>query len=596
MQTIQDVHRQFAGFFNNEALAPYIWLLSKRMQEGHICIHQNDLTPFVPELPYKPPFHPDTLKNQHSFIGTKPEAIKPFILHKERLYLHRYFQYETQILKSIGQLLEQEASVLASRMEACMRIRPVLEALKSEVPKGDVPSHEKIDWQTTGALLGALHNFTIITGGPGTGKTTTVAKLLAILYSIEPNCKVALAAPTGKAAMRMAESLKQAKLPLDQKIKEKFSSLNPNTIHRLLKYKPDSVTFKHNRLNPLPYDVVIVDEASMIDTALLSKLLEALHTNSRIILLGDKNQLASVEAGSMFGDLCKSIENGNRLESKTCSFINNLIPNPEQQITDDFIEAKKHPLSEHITELVRSHRFTSTGGIGKFSKAILLNDEQELKKMIVSNEDPTVLIDTQSDQKLFDSFIDGYRDYILEPDIAQALEKMNKLKVLCAVREGEQGLYTLNRKIEQYLQKQKLLQTDTEFYENRPVLVTRNYPDLKLFNGDIGIVRKDSKGSIRVWFEDSEKEIRSVMPGYLTDAETVFAMTIHKSQGSEYPNVLVVLPHNTGNALLTRELLYTAVTRSKSRVLVQAPEAILFETTKGTVRRASGINYRFDEI
>jgi exodeoxyribonuclease V alpha subunit len=197
---------------------------------------------------------------------------------------------------------------------------------------------------------------------------------------------------------------------------------------------------------------------------------------------------------------------------------------------------------------------------------------------------------------LFDSFIDGYRDYILEPDIAQALEKMNKLKVLCAVREGEQGLYTLNRKIEQYLQKQKLLQTDTEFYENRPVLVTRNYPDLKLFNGDIGIVRKDSKGSIRVWFEDSEKEIRSVMPGYLTDAETVFAMTIHKSQGSEYLNVLVVLPHNTGNALLTRELLYTAVTRSKSRVLVQAPEAILFETTKGTVRRASGINYRFDEI
>ena len=596
MQTILDVHRQFADLFKNETLAPYAWLLSKRMQEGHICIHQNDLTPFVPELPYKPPFHAEQLQKLPAFIGTGPDAVKPFILHKKRLYLHRYFQYETQILQSISRLLEQETAVLESRMEACLRILPLMKTLQTDKPDSDLPPHEKIDWQTVGAILGVLHNFTIITGGPGTGKTTTVAKLLALLYSIDPDCNVALAAPTGKAAMRMAESLKQTWLPLDQTIKEKFSSLHPNTIHRLLKYIPDSVTFRHNRSNPLPYDVVVVDEASMIDVALMAKLLEALGPNARIILLGDKNQLASVEAGSMFGDLCKTLENINRFQSQTRSFINKLIANPEQQITEDFIDPGKHPLSEHITELVRSRRFEGKGLIGKFSKAILLNAEEELNKMIATNDDPAVQIDVRSEPKILESFIEGYRDYILEADIAQALKNMNKLKVLCAVREGEHGLYALNRKIEHYLQKQKLIQVDSDFYENRPVLVTRNYPDLKLFNGDIGIVRKDENGSIRVWFEDSEQKVRSVMPGYLTDAETVFAMTIHKSQGSEYNSVLIVLPQNTGNALLTRELLYTAVTRARNQVIVQAPENILLETAKGSVKRASGIVDRFDEI
>jgi exodeoxyribonuclease V alpha subunit len=595
MKTIDDVHQLFANFFKNETLAPFAYLLSKKLQEGHICIHKNDPALNSNEIPYEPPFNAANLNAIHPLVGSSKD-IRPFILHKDQLYLHRYFNYESRILHKIGALLKSEIAQQVERENELIKIVGLIKSLQANYPINAFLDGDSIDWQLSAAILGVLHNFTIITGGPGTGKTTTVAKILSLLLTINPLCKIALAAPTGKAAMRLAETLKQTSLPVSQQIKDRFSQLKPNTIHRLLNPIADSIYFKHNQSNPLVYDVVIVDEASMIDVALFAKLIDAIGPDTRLILLGDKNQLASVEAGSMFGDLCKTQESPNRLNQESADFINQFITDPKRKISNTFINTRKHPLSEHIIELQKSHRFSSTGGIGKFSNAIITNNEAVLKEFILSNKEPAVIIDTNRDHILFESFVDGYREYLLEPDISLALQKLNHIRVLCAVREGPQGIYATNRLIESFLNKQNLIDTKDEFYENRPIIVTRNYTDLALYNGDIGIIRKDSNGNMRAWFEDSDKNLRSVMPGYITGAETVFAMTIHKSQGSEYNQVLVILPSNSGSQLLTRELLYTAVTRAKEKVIVQSTENILLETAKGSVTRASGIIHRFEEI
>ena len=595
MKTIDDVHQLFANFFKNETLAPFAYLLSKKLQEGHICIHKNDPALNSNEIPYEPPFNAANLNAIHQLVGSSKD-IRPFILHKDQLYLQRYFNYESTILHKIGALLKSEITQQEDRKNELMKISVLVKSLQANYPINTSLDGDSIDWQLSAALLGVLNNFTIITGGPGTGKTTTVAKILSLLLTINPLCKIALAAPTGKAAMRLAETLKQTSLPVSQQIKDRFSQLKPNTIHRLLNPIADSIYFKHDQSNPLVYDVVIVDEASMIDVALFAKLIDAIGPDTRLILLGDKNQLASVEAGSMFGDLCKTQDSLNRLSQESADFINQFITDPKRKIADTFINTTTHPLTEHIIELQRSHRFSSTGGIGKFSNAIITNKEAILKEFILSNKEPAVIIDTNRDNILFESFVAGYREYLIEPDISLALQKLNHIRVLCAVREGPQGIYATNRLIESFLNKQNLIDTKDEFYENRPIIVTRNYTDLALYNGDIGIIRKDSNGNMRAWFEDSDKNLRSVMPGYITGAETVFAMTIHKSQGSEYKQVLVILPPNSGSQLLTRELLYTAVTRAKEKVIVQSTENILLETAKGSVTRASGIIHRFEEI
>ncbi|RYG50456.1 MAG: exodeoxyribonuclease V subunit alpha, partial [Chitinophagaceae bacterium] len=402
---------------------------------------------------------------------------------------------------------------------------------------------------------------------------------------------LALAAPTGKAAMRMAESLIKTNLPLPESIKQQFAALQPSTLHSLLKREKDSPYYKHNRENPLPYDVIIIDEASMIDAALFAKMLEAIAPSSRLLLLGDKDQLASVEAGSLFGDLCRIKGVLNRVGEEKAGVINSFLLSEEQHVVGIDSTLSAHLLAEHITELRFSHRFQGEEGIGRLSKAIIQNSETDIAHFIAH---PThdVQIDQQYDEKVFHSFIEGYEAYICEENVQAALQKLGALRVLCAVREGEKGLYQTNRKIEKYLTKQRWLDISTPFYENRPIIITRNYYSLGLFNGDIGIVRTID-GETKVWFETSEGGVRGIAPVYLQDVETVFAMTVHKSQGSEYDRVLLVLPDSPHLPLLTRELLYTAVTRAKTIVVIQGRADVLYQCAKGQVKRASGIAERF---
>jgi exodeoxyribonuclease V alpha subunit len=459
----------------------------------------------------------------------------------------------------------------------------------------DKEGNDPYDWQLAAVITGFLNNFTIITGGPGTGKTTTVAKLLVILYAVYPEMKVALAAPTGKAATRMAESLRNTRLEMDKEITAKFRSLFPSTIHRLLKPMSDSLYFKHNAAYPLDYDVVIIDECSMIDVALFAKLLMAIGPATRLILLGDKDQLASVEAGSLFGDICQF--QTNLFSAERLDLINQFITPPSPQIPPVYQSGEKqHPLFQHIVELKYSHRFSGQKGIGKFSKAIISNDITAIREFLRPGADEEIIFDPSYSQELFQNFVAGYETFIREKDIRTALQGLNSIRVLCAIREGEQGLYAINRKIERYLSDRKLIRSQDEFYENRPIILTRNYYEHGLFNGDTGIIRSDAHGVLMAWFEDSEGGLKAVLPGYLTQAETVYAMTIHKSQGSEFGSVLVVLPATTGAPILTRELLYTAVSRAKHRVLLQGSAEVVLWTAGRHVERVSGIAERLEEV
>ena len=591
-QTFNDVHQQFSSFFKDEQLKPFAWLLSKRMEEGHICIPIADLWKEANSNPWPIPADSKGLFKCYEHVSTNPDKPRPFILFQNKLYLHRYFQYETQIIQSIHRLLEEERSYHDDRLKALFDHQTFVSRLTATGSLEGIAENEKIDWQLVAAIQAFMNSFSIITGGPGTGKTTTVAKVLSILYTHNPSTRVALAAPTGKAAVRMAESLKQTTLALDPTIKSIFERLMPSTLHRLLKYIPDSVHFKHNADNPLPYDVIIVDEASMIDVPLFAKLLNAIRSGARIILLGDRNQLASVEAGSLLSDLCKCIEQVNGIPLENLEQINHFINDKERKVSDVYQSNSKHPLTGHIIELQRSHRFTSNSGIGKLSKAIITNDSDTLKDIIHQNTDPAINIDQRYNEDIFQEFVEGYEEYIEEKDIAAALQKLGSLRVLVAVKDGEQGLYRVNTKIEETLRAKGLIRKDNMFYEHRPIIVTRNNKDLNLYNGDIGIIRKDDNGNLKAWFEDSEGQLRSIIPAYLTEAETVFAMTIHKSQGSEYNRVLVVLPDNAENPLLTRELLYTAVTRAKKIVIIQAREKTILSTAAAEVQRGSGIEER----
>ena len=597
MKTINNVHQQFAQFFKSESLKPFAYLVSKKLSEGHICVDLNEVNAELEDVE----FYDKTFLSGAAGLKKEPlvtfenGAKQPFVLHNNRLYLQRYFNYESIILRRIKAFAETENKETQERVQELKSHAAFMQTLFS-ASLGEEKSidAENIDWQLVAAVSAILSNFTIITGGPGTGKTTTVAKILSILFTVNPALKVALAAPTGKAAVRMAESLKSSRLDVSPDINEKLQTITPGTIHRLLKYVPDSPYFRHNSANPVNFDVVIVDESSMIDVALFAKLLDAIGAGTKLILLGDKDQLASVEAGSLFGDLCKTQQGFNMTSSKMANLVNSFISNPKRQIAAGYIlKGSAHLLSGHIVELKYSYRFAGERGIGKLSKAIIKNDIAGLNEYLENNGDEQVTIDTVYKNEVFEQFAQGYADYIKEPDIKKALQKLNQLRVLCAVREGEHGLYALNTAIENYLRKKKLINRNSEFYENRPIIVTKNYYSLGLFNGDVGIIRPDENGTLKAWFEDNDTELKSILPGYIAEAETVFAMTIHKSQGSEYNTVLVVLPDNLNIPILTRELLYTAVTRAKSQVIIQASKEVILNTAKGFVKRASGIVERF---
>ncbi len=609
-----DVHKEFASFFNDKNLETAAYAVSLKLAEGHTCLNiqrfNNGINETVLLNPDLKPIEIETLRKS-PFVTELKDEIQPFILNDGNLYLQRYFSYESEIINKVEQMIALEGDDSIYNEATLLKHKEfILDLFSDHKIYKEFSEEENINWQLVAAITAMLSNFSIITGGPGTGKTTAVAKLLAMLYTIKPTIKIALAAPTGKAAARMRESLMAAVIRgEDDKgrlIRElnsdmrSFDKLNASTLHRLLGYKFGTHYFKHDVNNPLDYDVVIVDESSMIGASMMAKLLQAIKPTSKLIMLGDKDQLASVEAGSIFGDICLT-QKGlmNEISIERSKVVNTFIADKSASLSNHYLlnNAISNVLQQHIIELKKSWRFKSTEGIGEFSHAVIngsLSDELLAKPIPEEGQYVKVCNDYAAVE--LNDLMDQYKAYIQEIDIAVALSKMNNVRFLCTVRSGKYGVPHYNQLISSYLADQGVLKPTSSFYQNQPIMIIQNNKEHNLFNGDVGLIRKDTvTDKYMAYFEDGESELgyRAISTTYLSEYTTVFAMTIHKSQGSEFNHVGIVLPNDENTPLLTRELIYTAITRAKDRAIIFSSNEVLKSGASKQVERASGITKRF---
>ncbi len=542
-------------------------LAVEAVAEGHVCV---DLGRWAGRqyagfpLPFLAQWQAEL---QASGLIAKPGDFAPLVLEERRLYLARYWRFETQL-----------AADLLARAEPL----PVETTLlrKSLDDLFGPPAAHHIDWQKAAAAAAVLNRLTVISGGPGTGKTTTVVKLLAALTLLQPDIRIALAAPTGKAAARMVEAIRLAKvkLPLDML---QLATLpdTAQTLHRLLGARPDSPSFRHDRENPLPYDTLVVDEASMIDLALLTRLVAALPPTARLILLGDKDQLASVEAGAAFADLCAgtgvSAAAAKRLAMATGMPIP---PQPGQSRMGDSVVLLRH-----------SYRFDTNSGIGALARAANAgNSEAALNLLDTGHADlgwhPGHFADHA--EALADHVATALQPYwqaVTTADPVTAFQQFGRFRLLTAHRDGEAGVSGLNRLVEARLVKRRGREA---WYAGRPVLITANDYGLRLYNGDIGIALQTAEG-LRVYFE-RDGDFAAFAPQRLPPYETAYAMTVHKSQGSEFDTVALVLP-DSDSPVLTRNLVYTALTRARRRAEIWGPATVLAKALATATRRDSGL-------
>ncbi|AOR57629.1 exodeoxyribonuclease V subunit alpha [Pectobacterium parmentieri] len=518
--------------------------------------------------------------------GSKPT---PLVLQGEKLYLQRSWQSEGRV----AQFIASERDTVSADEPA---IRAVLDRLFPD-------AGEEIDWQKVAAAVALTRRIAIISGGPGTGKTTTVAKLLAALIELNTGeaLRIQLAAPTGKAAARLTESLGLAlhRLAVDQTQREAFPQ-EATTLHRLLGAVTDSQRLRHHQENPLHLDVLIVDEASMVDLPMMANVIAALPAQARIIFLGDRDQLASVEAGAVLGDICRFAEAGysrgrtQQLQRLTGCMLDG--SGPEGQTT----------VGDSICLLRRSYRFDPHSGIGQLALAVNGGDEARVRAVLngeFADITCSPLAEAEEYQVMLAQCVEGYRDYLqlitvgAPPDAV--LLAFQRYRQLCALREGPFGVAGLNQRIEQALHQSGLIQRSrnplNRWYPGRPVMIERNDAALGLFNGDIGIAMMGENRELRVFFPLPNGETKDVTPSRLPPHETAYAMTVHKSQGSEFDHTALVLP-NHYLPVLTRELVYTAITRARQRLSLYTDVRILCRAVKTPTQRYSGLEERISAL
>ena len=525
-------------------------------------------------------------------VNLDEQATKPIILQNSKLYLQRYWQYESQL----ASIIREKAAITVD-----LHITDT-QALLSDL--FDEQTHS-LDWQKIAVCIAASQTLSFITGGPGTGKTTTVTKLLALLQGLAARKGIAhnkkvlniqLVAPTGKAAARLTESISAAKQKLPTDLQANLPE-QCQTIHRLLGAKPQSPYFKANASHPLHLDVLVLDEASMVDLPLMAKLFAALPKHAQIILLGDQDQLASVETGSVLSDICAASHfQGDNLNNSLMAYSDTMqqhlskLMSVPTLINQDIVATKTTQqnviqgsvIRDNVVRLVKSHRFGENSGIGKLAKQVkagqvapclsLLKNEQftdinwyqptQTTPQTVANE----ILQTLTTKLL--PIYKQYNQAIQQGDLRQAFKYLHQQQVLCAQKSGYWGVTQLNTLIEGELHKQGLIDNSKDFYVGRPVMLSKNDHQLKLFNGDVGIVMPDPNNATltKVWFVTPEGDLRGLLPSRLPSLETLYAMTIHKSQGSEFESVYLCLPPITANNKgrgLNRELIYTGLTRAK---------------------------------
>ena len=512
---------------------------------------------------------------------TSPKEPRPLVLGgASRVYLARYCEYERRLAEALVRRVGQDERGLDAE-----RLRADLERL---FPAGASGSSD----QRLAALLAVLSRVSVISGGPGTGKTFTVAKILALLQGQalaagrEPY-RIELLAPTGKAAQRLGEAIRKnlAELPLDADVARAIPE-SAATIHRALKVQARTPTrFRYGRENPLPADVVVVDEASMVDLALMTKLVDAVPESSRLILLGDKDQLASVEAGSILADMYAGRANG---VSVACA------ERVERLAGDRLPKSGAEPsLADGMVELVVSHRFREGGAIFELARAVNAGDAQRALAVLRASEQVTLepLPEPERFARTLGPVVEEKFGRLGSAPLAEKLVLLDGFRLLCAHRRGPYGVETLNEWARLHLQKRGLLDADGDFYDGRPIIVTANDHQVELYNGDVGVVGRERTGELLSARFPSAEGRRSVPLALLPPHETAFAMSVHKAQGSEFDDVLLVLGDRP-SPLFTRELIYTAVTRARRRVRIFGSADILAGAIVARVQRASGLRER----
>ena len=514
---------------------------------------------------------------RRSPVVGRPGEYAPLVLDEAgRLYLYRYWEYERQIAEDL-----QRRSVEEPGDVDLPRLREGLDRLFPPAADGAV------DWQRTAAAVAVLRRFCVISGGPGTGKTTTVIRILALLLEQAAGrpLQIALAAPTGKAAARMQEAIRltRDRLQVSREIREAIPG-EATTIHRLLGFRPGSVRFRHDREDPLPVDVLVVDEASMVDLALMAKLVRALPPRARLILLGDKDQLASVEAGAVLGDICGESPGFSEGFSRRLAGATGQVGG----------EGDGPSIQDAVVELTRSYRFGETSGIGRLARHVNRGDGREALALLERGDcQDVVWRPLESPRDLAARLAEAAERlgaYLAAGTPESALEGLDRLRVLSAHRTGPFGVETLNRLIEDCLEARGVIRPRSPWYHGRPVLITANDYNLRLFNGDLGITLLDpaSEGKPQVFFRTAEGGVRRLPPSRLPEHETAFATTVHKSQGSEAETVLLVLP-NELTPVMTRELIYTGITRARSRVEIWGAGSVFEAAVSRRLQRSSGL-------
>ncbi|HBH28470.1 MAG: exodeoxyribonuclease V subunit alpha [Desulfofustis sp. PB-SRB1] len=503
--------------------------LSAALRDGHTCLRC-------------------TKEQQEILLRTtvvSSDGSGPLVLSYGRLYFSRYFDYETSLTNRLADLCRETVAV-SPPDELFAQLFPT-------ATTGD-------DMQLCAARMCATRRLGIITGGPGTGKTTVVVRICALLQSFHNGgLRIALAAPTGKGATRLQELVRHQiqSLPISDRIKPAMVD-TAHTIHRLLGASRHATRFRHHAGNPLPYDLVVVDEASMIDLALMAKLVDALGARTQLILLGDKDQLASVESGAVLAE-CASA------------------------------------LPDNLVELRNSYRFNEE--IRRLAQAINNGAEDDVCAILGDNQSKSCLL---AEERWFEQVVERYAacmsaaHAIGKPSEYPALfQRFSEFRVLCALRRGPYGVAGLNQRVERALSSRGHDIDPGGWYVGRPVLITRNDYQLNLFNGDIGLCLPDPEhdGELSVWFETSAGGYVGYPPSRLPAHETAWAMTVHKSQGTEFSRVVVVLPAEDSR-VLCRELLYTAVTRARTQVIIVGPEPIIRTTVCRRTVRTSGVGER----
>ncbi len=571
-------------------------LASRAVREGDVCLDLEEISgkefqdPETGELICRLPSF-DRWRNAlfESGVAGNPGEFTPLVLGtKNRLYLYRYWQHE--------QDLADRLSALANR--SIHGTSP--EALSQGLGRlFGPPGKQGVNWQKLGAFVAATRSLAIISGGPGTGKTTTISRILALIAYLQGGEKprIALAAPTGKAASRLQEAVEQSKQTIDlpQEILEAIPT-EAKTIHRLLGVIRGKGTFKHNRENPLPYDIVVVDEVSMVDLSLMVALTSAIPKRGRLILLGDRDQLASVEAGAVLGDICKRGPS----DQFSPSLADAYFQAAGEKLPPHLVSKGANALADCVVQLREHFRFGPSTAIGRLSGLINEGKGEEALEILSGAEHPshnTLYGPVEWDPlpgpqalkaKVRELALGIYGSYLKGGEPEELLSYLEDFRILCALRQGPYGSSGINELVETLLERAGLIVKRGRHYHGRPILVTRNDYYLSLYNGDVGVLAQTQSG-LRAFFLTDKDGPRKISPARLPEHETAYAMTVHKAQGSEFDNVLLILPYKL-SPVVTRELIYTAITRARKGIKIWAPRGVFLAGVAKPTRRASGLS------